>query len=270
MIILKRILTGGKENIIDRIIAIVIRLLEPVIFLAFLSIETYGYWLILITIPYYLSISELGFGDVITNEINMLKEKKKLKYSKYLFQNLLIFIIYTTLFFLIIFFLIFFYFNFFDLNHISIQNLEEIIFVLLIYTLVGQIHGIFIKFLSINNYFNLSVKLSYLNKIFEFILISITLFLSNNLLSISLSILFTKVIFLVILIYFVRKNIKWFEIGNFKKLKFFVKKNFFKKYIIKSILYSSMPIGQILRLQATTLIIGITLGPAILVLINIP
>ena len=76
MIILKRILTGGKENIIDRIIITIIRLLEPVIFLAFLSIETYGYWLILITIPYYLSISELGFGDVITNEINMLKEKK--------------------------------------------------------------------------------------------------------------------------------------------------------------------------------------------------
>ena len=108
MIILKRILTGGKENIIDKIIITIIRLLEPVIFLSFLSIETYGYWLILITIPYYLSISELGFGDVITNEINMLKEKKKLKYSKYLFQNLLKFIIYTTLFFLIIFFLIFF------------------------------------------------------------------------------------------------------------------------------------------------------------------
>lgn len=110
MIILKRILTGGKENIIDRIIITIIRLLEPVIFLAFLSIETYGYWLILITIPYYLSISELGFGDVITNEINMLKEKKKLKYSKYLFQNLLKFIIYTTLFFLIIFFSYFFLF----------------------------------------------------------------------------------------------------------------------------------------------------------------
>ena len=34
-------------------------------------------------------------------------------------------------------------------------------------------------------------------------------------------------------------------------------------------LYSSAPIGHILRLQVTTLIIGITLGPAILVLINI-
>ena len=51
MIILKRILTGGKENIIDKIIITIIRLLEPVIFLSFLSIETYGYWLILITIP---------------------------------------------------------------------------------------------------------------------------------------------------------------------------------------------------------------------------
>ena len=269
MIIFKRILSGGKENIIDRIITIIIRLLEPVIFLAFLSIETYGYWLILITIPYYLSISELGFGDVITNEINMLKEKKKLRYCKYLFQNLLKFIIYITLFFLIIFSLIFFYFNFFDLSHFSIQNLEEIIFILLFFTLVGQINGIFIKFLSINNYFNLSVKLSYLNKIFEFILISITLFLSNNLLLISLSVLFTKFIFLLISIYFVKKNIKWFEIKNFQKLKFSIKKNFFKKYIIRSMLYSSMPISQILRLQVTTLIIGVTLGPAVLVLTNI-
>ena len=97
---------------------------------------------------------------------------------------------------------------------------------------MSQIHGIFIKFLSINNYFNLSVKLSYINKIFEFILISITLFLSNNLLSISLSILFTKVIFLLIVIYFVRKNIKWFEIGNFKKFKFSIKKIFLKNILL--------------------------------------
>ena len=110
MIIFKRILSDGKESITDRIITTIIRLLEPIIFLAFLSIETYGYWLILITIPYYLSISEIGFGDVITYEINMLKEKKKLEYCKYLFQNLLKFIIYITLFFLIIFFFIFFLF----------------------------------------------------------------------------------------------------------------------------------------------------------------
>ena len=134
---------------------------------------------------------------------------------------------------------------------------------------MSQINGVFNKFLSINNYFNLSVRLNYLNKIFEFILISIILFLSSNLLFVSLSVLFTKFIFLLISIYFVKKNIKWFKIENFQKLKFSIKKNFLKKYIFKSLLYSSMPIGHILRLQVTTLIIGITLGPAILVLINI-
>ena len=75
MTIFKKIFSGSKENLIDRACTIVIRFIEPVIFLYFLSIEGYGEWLILITIPYYLSISELGFGDVITNEINMLKEK---------------------------------------------------------------------------------------------------------------------------------------------------------------------------------------------------
>ena len=80
MIIFKKIFSGGKENLIDRFLTILIRFGEPIIFLSFLSVEGYGEWLILITIPAYLSISELGFGDVITNEINMFKERKKIIY----------------------------------------------------------------------------------------------------------------------------------------------------------------------------------------------
>jgi hypothetical protein len=77
LFVFKKILSGSKENLKDRICTLLIRFSEPIIFLSFFSIEGYGEWLILITFPYYLAISELGFGDVISNEINMLKEKKK-------------------------------------------------------------------------------------------------------------------------------------------------------------------------------------------------
>ena len=159
MTIFKKIFSGGKENLIDRACTIVIRFIEPVIFLYFLSIKGYGEWLILITIPYYLSISELGFGDVITNEINMLKERKKIIYCRYLFQNLLKFIIYITTFLLIIFFLTLYNFDFFSFKTISNTQLTNILILLAIYTLAAQINGVFIKFLSINNKYNLSVKL---------------------------------------------------------------------------------------------------------------
>jgi len=267
--IFKKIFSGSKENLIDRACTIVIRFIEPVIFLYFLSIEGYGEWLILITIPYYLSISELGFGDVITNEINMLKEKKKIIYCKYLFQNLLKFIIYITTFLLIIFFLSLYNFDFFVFKTITNNQLTDILTFLAIYTLVSQINGVFTKFLSINNKYNLSVKLNYLNKIFEMFFISISLFIFNELVYVALVILIVKIIFLFLTIFYVKKYVAWINLNSVKNFKILISKNFFKKYFAKSILYAGMPLGQIFRIQATTLIIGLTLGPEILVIVNI-
>ena len=269
MTIFKKIFSGSKENLIDRACTIVIRFIEPVIFLYFLSIEGYGEWLILITIPYYLSISELGFGDVITNEINMLKEKKKIIYCKYLFQNLLKFIIYITTFLLIIFFLSLYNFDFFVFKTITNNQLTDILTFLAIYTLVSQINGVFIKLLSINNKYNLSVKLNYLNKIFEMFFISISLFIFNELVYVALVILIVKIIFLFLTIFYVKKYVAWFNLNSVKNFRILISKNFFKKYFAKSILYAGMPLGQIFRIQATTLIIGLTLGPEILVIVNI-
>ena len=263
MTIFKKIFSGSKENLI------VIRFIEPVVFLYFLSIEGYGEWLILITIPYYLSISELGFGDVITNEINMLKEKKKIIYCRYLFQNLLKFIIYITIFLLIIFFLSLYNFDLFIFKTISSNKLSDILIFLAIYTLASQINGVFIKFLSINNKYNLSVKLNYLNKIFEIFFISIFLFIFNDLVYVALVILIVKTIFLFVTIFYVKKYVAWFNLSNFRNFKILISKNFFKKYFAKSILYAGMPLGQIFRIQATTLIIGLTLGPEILVIVNV-
>lgn len=269
MTIFKKIFSGSKENLIDRACTIVIRFIEPVVFLYFLSIEGYGEWLILITIPYYLSISELGFGDVITNEINMLKEKKKIIYCRYLFQNLLKFIIYITTFLLIIFFLSLYNFDFFVFKTISSNQMTDILIFLAIYTLASQINGVFIKFLSINNKYNLSVKLNYLNKIFEIFFISIFLFIFNELVYVALVILIVKTIFLFVTIFYVKKYVIWFNLNNLKNFKILISKNFFKKYFAKSILYAGMPLGQIFRIQATTLIIGLTLGPEILVIVNV-
>lgn len=269
MTIFKKIFSGSKENLIDRACTIVIRFIEPVVFLYFLSIEGYGEWLILITIPYYLSISELGFGDVITNEINMLKEKKKIIYCRYLFQNLLKFIIYITIFLLIIFFLSLYNFDLFIFKTISSNKLTDILIFLAIYTLASQINGVFIKFLSINNKYNLSVKLNYLNKIFEIFFISIFLFIFNDLVYVALVILIVKTIFLFVTIFYVKKYVAWFNLSNFRNFKILISKNFFKKYFAKSILYAGMPLGQIFRIQATTLIIGLTLGPEILVIVNV-
>jgi O-antigen/teichoic acid export membrane protein len=269
MIIFKKIFSGGKENLIDRFLTILIRFGEPIIFLSFLSVEGYGEWLILITIPAYLSISELGFGDVITNEINMFKERKKIIYCKYLFQNLLKFIIYITIFFLIISFLIIGNFNFFDFQTFTYEELKQILMILFIYTLIVQINSVFTKFLSINDRYNLSVKLAYFNKSIEFILISIFLFLYQNLVYVALSLLIVKLFFLMVSIYYVKKYVKWFSLENFNKFRITIRKRFLLKFYKKSILYSAMPIGQIFKIQAATLIIGSTLGPAALVIINI-
>ena len=78
-----------------------------------------------------------------------------------------------------------------------------------------------------------------------------------------------KVIFLFITFFFTKKYISWFILKSIQNFKISISKNFLKKYFLKSILYAGMPLGQIFRIQGTTLIIGLTLGPEMLVVTNI-
>jgi O-antigen/teichoic acid export membrane protein len=271
MTLKERIFLGIKENLIEKFVTILLRILEPIIYLHFLSLEHYGEWLIIYSLPYYLALSDLGFGSVVTNQINMLIEKKKILFSKYLINNLITLTILFNVFFGIIFYLILFFLYSLNLIHINLISEKQFLLILILLTFVmafNQINNIFLRLLAASGYYHFEVRLSYLVRILELILIYVSfIYFNKNLFYISLAILSSRLIFFLIILYFAKLKIFWLKIQFFYKLN--LKKKFILKYWSLSILSCIFPVGQALRIQASTTMIGFFINPTVVAMISI-
>src|SRR6202012_4777809 len=68
----RRLLLGFISNWTSRLAGTIIQLIQVPVFLHFWSTPLYGEWLIVNSIPSYLSLSNVGFGSVAGNEMTML------------------------------------------------------------------------------------------------------------------------------------------------------------------------------------------------------
>src|ERR1700722_8622611 len=68
----RRLLLGFLTNWIGKISSTAIQLIQVPVFLHFWSVPLYGEWMIVNSIPAYLSFSNAGFGSVAGNEMTML------------------------------------------------------------------------------------------------------------------------------------------------------------------------------------------------------
>jgi O-antigen/teichoic acid export membrane protein len=67
----RRLILGFGSNLLSRFAASLIQLVQVPVFLHFWNVPLYGEWLIINSIPSYLSFSNIGFGSVAGNEMTM-------------------------------------------------------------------------------------------------------------------------------------------------------------------------------------------------------
>src|SRR3984957_5780317 len=68
----RRLLLGFLTNWIGKLSATIVQFIQIPVFLHFWSVPLYGEWMIVNSIPAYLSFSNAGFGSVAGNEMTML------------------------------------------------------------------------------------------------------------------------------------------------------------------------------------------------------
>ncbi len=68
----KRIALGFLSGWVSKLAGTIIQLIQVPVFLHFWSVPLYGEWMIVTSIPAYLSFSNIGFGNVAGNEMTML------------------------------------------------------------------------------------------------------------------------------------------------------------------------------------------------------
>ena len=83
----RRLFLGFLSNLISKFAASIIQLVQVPVFLHFWSVPLYGEWMIVTAIPTYLSLSNMGFGNVAGNEMTMMTARGDRKSALGVFQS---------------------------------------------------------------------------------------------------------------------------------------------------------------------------------------
>lgn len=254
-----------SSGAINRIIVILSQVILVPLFISTRGREYYGEWLILSTLPAYLSASDFGINVTVTNAIcasvanNNRTEALKLYHGS---NNAFIKLTIIGLFLYIISCIIF---DWSTIMHTKISTEWEVESSLLFLItsvfctfFLGSTLSVFIAEGRYDKYQNTLTIL----QVIDIINIIINLLLSGTIFSISISSFILRLFFLWVTILKIKKIYKWFYFGFKNNLSSII-------YLLPtSIYYMITTIAQGLILQGTTYIIGSKLGTIELVSFN--
>tara|TARA_B100000963_G_C22595029_1_gene657397 strand:+ start:181 stop:1554 length:1374 start_codon:yes stop_codon:yes gene_type:complete len=266
MMILNRILKGISENVIDRFINIIVKFIEPILFIKLATIDIYGAWLVIFSLPAYIMISDLGFSTVGQNQINMNVKVNRFNLAQKNFLNTLNLSIILNIIFSFIFFFILK--KLFDVGFLKLENVESnefysIAILLIIYTFIHQLNGLFVSLYAAHNKYYFKIRLGYLSKILETFLIFYCLFKDYDFKTILLYFVISKSLFFIFIFIDTTKSYNWV------KFEFKLEKNYIEKNVGHALSYLLFPITNALKYQSTNLIINSILGPKYVALLSI-
>lgn len=259
----RRLLLGFIANWISKLAGTIIQLIQVPVFLHFWSVPLYGEWMIVNSIPYYLSFSNIGFGTVAGNEMTMMVARKDYASALRVFQSCwwLIVLICTTVITLLGFAL---YFlpaaRLLKLTVISSTDVKWIVFYLGVSTLFGQIEQLLqAAYRSVARY----PYGSLLNSCFSlgaFVCTIIAVIMGCGARNTALTYAIANSAGTVLLSLFVHRDIPWIEFG-WSHARFIE----IRKLARPAIAFMGFPLGNALNLQGTLLAVGYALGPVAVV-----
>ena len=255
----RRLMLGFIVNWVGKLASTIIQLIQVPVFLHFWSVPLYGEWMIVNSIPAYLSFSNVGFGSVAGNEMTMMVAREDRDSALRVFQSCwwLIALICTASIILLSGGL--YYLpaaRLLKLTTLGETDTKWIIFYLGVSVLLGQLEQLLQSaYRCIGRYpFGTFIKSLLSLGAFACMIVAVTLgagarvtalvFASANI---------AGTLFLCIL---VRRDIPWIRFGwqyaSFDEI---------RKLARPAIAFMGFPIGNALNLQGTLLAVGYALGP---------
>ena len=260
----RRLLLNFAANWIGRLANTIIQLIQVPVFLHFWSVPLYGDWLIVNTLPTYLSFSNIGFGTVAGNEMTMLVARQDRASALRIFQScwwLIVLICSATilllsgaLYFLPVTRLL-------RLTNIPETDAKWIILYLGVSVLLGQLEQLLqsaYRCIGRNPYGSM---LKCLFILIAFACMMIPVILHHGAKAAALAFAGFNIFGTLFFCFLVKHDIPWIEFGwhhaSFAEI---------RKLARPAIAYMGFPIGNALNLQGTVFAVGYALGPTAVVI----
>lgn len=260
----RRLTLGFISNWLSKLAATIIQLIQVPVFLHFWSVPLYGEWMIINSIPAYLSFSNIGFGSVAGNEMTMMVARGDRDGALRVFQSCwwLIAIICTTVIALLSGVL--YYLpaaQFLKIHNISPSDTKWIIFYLGVSVLLGQLEQLLQSAYRCIGRYPYGALLKSAFSLFAFACMIIAVILGGGARIAALVFAVNNVVGTMLLCILVRRDIPWIEFG-WSHASFAEIKALFRP----AVAFMGFPLGNALNLQGTLLAVGYALGPTAVVI----
>jgi O-antigen/teichoic acid export membrane protein len=253
-----RIFKGIGSNAFGVISTVIVQVLGVPVYLKYWGFELYGEWLILSTIPTYLMLSDIGFGNVAANEMTILVAKGERDKALTVFQSTLSLVTIISSIAITILSILFWvlpidkYLNIHNLSHTESATILTLLTLSVISAL--QINLASAAFRCEGEYALGSLYYSVI-RLFSFFTVILSIIYGLKPYHCAWGFLISNYLGTLVMVAHLCWKHKWIRY-NFKNSNLSTIKTMLKP----AIAFMYFPIGDALNLQGTVLIIGIILG----------
>ncbi len=263
----RRLLLGFVTNWIGKLASSIIQFVQIPVFLHFWITPLYGEWMVVSSIPYYLSFTNAGFGSVAGNEMTMMVARNDREGALRVFQSCWWFIaIICTATIVLLSGALYFLpaARLLRLTHISESDTKWIIFYLGVSVLFGQIEQLLQSaYRSIGRYpFGSFLKTLFSLAAFASTIVAVALGCGARVTALVYAA--TSIACTILLCIMVDRDIPWIEYGwahaSFDEV---------RKLARPAIAYMGFPLGNVVSLQGSLLAVSYALGPVAVVIFSV-
>lgn len=263
----RRLLLGFLSSWVGKLAATIIQFIQIPVFLHFWITPLYGEWMIVTSVPNYLSFTNSGFGTVAGNEMTMLVAREDRESALRVFQSCWWFISIICVATIALLSGALYYLpaaRLLKLTHISNYDTKWIIFYLGVSVLFGQLEQLLQSaYRSIGRYpFGAFLKTLFSLAAFASTIVAVILGCGPRITALVFAV--SNIICTIILCFMVHRDIPWIRFGwshaSFAEI---------RKLARPAIAFMGFPLGNALSLQGSLLAVGYALGPVAVVVFSV-
>ncbi len=259
----RRLILGFLSACVSKLAGTIIQLIQVPVFLHFWSVPLYGEWMIVTAIPTYLSLSNMGFGNVAGNEMTMMTARGDRESALSVFQSCwwLISIVCTAVMFLLgaaLYLLP--VAQWLKLHEIGASDSKWVIFYLGCSVLLNQLEALLQSAYRCVGRYPYGSFIKSVFSLAAFCVMLIPVCLGGGARVTALVLASANAFFTFVLCVMVRRDIPWIRYGwshaRFSEI---------RRLWAPAFAFMAFPMGNALNLQGTLMAVGYALGPTAVV-----
>src|ERR1700721_1805684 len=262
----RRLMLTFLSSWFGKVSAPIIQLVQVPVFLHYWSLPLYGEWLIVTSIPAYLSFSNIGFGSVASNEMTMLMGRDDKASALRVFQScwwLISLVCVATILLLAAAVMTLPIAAWLKLDAISASDTRWILFALGTAVLFGQLEQLLCAAYTCVGRYPYGTAVKSVLTLCAFVAMIVPVLLGHGPRTAAVVFAMALVVGTIVLGVMVRRDVPWIEFGWR-----YARWAEIRRLTSPAFAFMGFPMGNALNLQGTLIVVGYALGPTDVIVFN--